>query len=59
MVRSCSPSVALDDLAEALRGPVPDLLNRDDVGFAKRIPFGGVQRTRISSCVRPASVPSE
>jgi DNA-binding transcriptional ArsR family regulator len=31
MVRSCSPSVALDDLAEALRGPVPDLLNRDDV----------------------------
>ncbi len=25
------------------------LLNRDDVGFAKRIPFGGVVRTRISS----------
>ncbi|MFI5394777.1 MAG: type I-E CRISPR-associated protein Cas7/Cse4/CasC [Candidatus Binatia bacterium] len=25
------------------------LLNRDDVGFAKRIPFGGVTRTRISS----------
>jgi DNA-binding transcriptional ArsR family regulator len=31
MVRSCSHSAALDDLAEALRGPVPDLLNRDDV----------------------------
>lgn len=25
------------------------LLNRDDVGFAKRIPFGGNERTRISS----------
>lgn len=25
------------------------LLNRDDAGFAKRIPFGGVTRTRISS----------
>jgi len=25
------------------------LLNRDDVGFAKRIPFGGSERTRISS----------
>lgn len=25
------------------------LLNRDDVGFAKRIPFGGETRTRISS----------
>jgi CRISPR system Cascade subunit CasC len=25
------------------------LLNRDDQGFAKRIPFGGVTRTRISS----------
>lgn len=25
------------------------LLNRDDVGFAKRIPFGGASRTRISS----------
>ena len=25
------------------------LLNRDDVGFAKRLPFGGVTRTRISS----------
>jgi CRISPR system Cascade subunit CasC len=25
------------------------LLNRDDVGFAKRIPFGGVTRTRVSS----------
>lgn len=25
------------------------LLNRDDVGFAKRIPFGGTERTRISS----------
>jgi len=25
------------------------LLNRDDVGFAKRVPFGGVSRTRISS----------
>ena len=25
------------------------LLNRDDVGFAKRLPFGGVVRTRISS----------
>lgn len=25
------------------------LLNRDDVGFAKRVPFGGVVRTRISS----------
>lgn len=25
------------------------LLNRDDVGFAKRIPFGGRTRTRISS----------
>jgi CRISPR system Cascade subunit CasC len=25
------------------------LLNRDDVGFAKRIPFGGKERTRISS----------
>jgi CRISPR system Cascade subunit CasC len=25
------------------------LLNRDDIGFAKRIPFGGASRTRISS----------
>jgi CRISPR system Cascade subunit CasC len=25
------------------------LLNRDDVGFAKRVPFGGAVRTRISS----------
>ena len=25
------------------------LLNRDDAGFAKRIPFGGSTRTRISS----------
>lgn len=25
------------------------LLNRDDAGFAKRLPFGGVTRTRISS----------
>ena len=25
------------------------LLNRDDAGFAKRIPFGGASRTRISS----------
>jgi CRISPR system Cascade subunit CasC len=25
------------------------LLNRDDVGFAKRMPFGGASRTRISS----------
>jgi CRISPR system Cascade subunit CasC len=25
------------------------LLNRDDVGFAKRLPFGGASRTRISS----------
>ncbi|HHO54577.1 MAG TPA: type I-E CRISPR-associated protein Cas7/Cse4/CasC [Deltaproteobacteria bacterium] len=25
------------------------LLNRDDAGFAKRLPFGGVVRTRISS----------
>ena len=25
------------------------LLNRDDVGFAKRVPFGGSERTRISS----------
>lgn len=25
------------------------LLNRDDVGFAKRIPFGGAERTRVSS----------
>lgn len=25
------------------------LLNRDDVGFAKRMPFGGVTRSRISS----------
>lgn len=25
------------------------LLNRDDVGFAKRVPFGGATRTRISS----------
>ncbi len=25
------------------------LLNRDDAGFAKRMPFGGVSRTRISS----------
>lgn len=25
------------------------LLNRDDVGFAKRIPFGGQERTRVSS----------
>ncbi len=27
----------------------PSLLNRDDVGFAKRMPFGGVTRTRVSS----------
>jgi CRISPR system Cascade subunit CasC len=25
------------------------LLNRDDVGFAKRLPFGGATRTRVSS----------
>ena len=25
------------------------LLNRDDAGFAKRMPFGGAVRTRISS----------
>ena len=25
------------------------LLNRDDAGLAKRIPFGGVTRTRVSS----------
>jgi len=25
------------------------LLNRDDAGFAKRIPFGGIVRTRVSS----------
>ena len=25
------------------------LLNRDDAGFAKRLPFGGATRTRISS----------
>ena len=25
------------------------LLNRDDAGFAKRLPFGGVTRTRVSS----------
>lgn len=25
------------------------LLNRDDVGFAKRMPFGGAMRTRVSS----------
>lgn len=25
------------------------LLNRDDVGFAKRVPFGGFTRTRVSS----------
>ena len=25
------------------------LLNRDDAGFAKRLPFGGTERTRISS----------
>ena len=25
------------------------LLNRDDAGFAKRIPFGGAVRTRVSS----------
>ncbi len=25
------------------------LLNRDDVGFAKRVPFGGITRTRVSS----------
>lgn len=30
--------------------PYPaSLLNRDDAGFAKRIPFGGASRTRISS----------
>jgi CRISPR system Cascade subunit CasC len=27
----------------------PALLNRDDAGFAKRIPFGGTSRTRVSS----------
>ncbi len=27
----------------------PALLNRDDAGFAKRIPFGGISRTRVSS----------
>jgi CRISPR system Cascade subunit CasC len=27
----------------------PALLNRDDVGFAKRVPFGGAERVRISS----------
>lgn len=25
------------------------LLNRDDIGFSKRMPFGGVSRTRVSS----------
>ena len=25
------------------------LLNRDDSGLSKRIPFGGVSRTRVSS----------
>lgn len=25
------------------------LLNRDDAGFAKRVPFGGTVRTRVSS----------
>ncbi len=25
------------------------LLNRDDAGFAKRVPFGGAERTRVSS----------
>ena len=25
------------------------LLNRDDAGLAKRLPYGGVSRTRISS----------
>ena len=25
------------------------LLNRDDMGFAKRLPFGGAERTRVSS----------
>src|SRR5579859_3672954 len=33
----------------ALTSYPASLLNRDDVGLAKRIPFGGVVRTRISS----------
>lgn len=33
----------------ALTSYPASLLNRDDVGFAKRIPFGGTVRTRISS----------
>jgi CRISPR system Cascade subunit CasC len=33
----------------ALSSYPSSLLNRDDVGLAKRIPFGGVTRTRVSS----------
>src|SRR5579859_3761820 len=33
----------------ALTSYPASLLNRDDVGLAKRIPFGGAVRTRISS----------
>lgn len=32
-----------------LTGYSAALLNRDDTGLAKRMPFGGVMRTRISS----------
>ncbi len=32
-----------------LTGYAASLLNRDDVGAAKRLPFGGAERTRISS----------
>ena len=33
----------------ALTSYPASLLNRDDVGFAKRVPLGGVTRTRVSS----------
>jgi CRISPR system Cascade subunit CasC len=33
----------------ALSSYPSSLLNRDDVGLAKRVPFGGVTRTRVSS----------
>jgi CRISPR system Cascade subunit CasC len=33
----------------SLTSYAPALLNRDDAGFAKRIPFGGASRTRVSS----------
>ena len=32
-----------------LQGYPAVLLNRDDAGLAKRIPYGGASRTRISS----------